>query len=335
MTKYLDDLPQLSRPRIDLLRALSALDADPAGAAWTRSFEHDESLRVAERHGIAPQPGRMYLETRDLNVDTSGALIGAASPGGRFIASLVAASAFARAGAQVLPMQPADVAVPRVATAPSTSWLAGEGAQISTAQPAIASVTAEPRTIAALVTISQQLGRQSNAEAILVAELARACAAGFDAAAFAGSGSSGEPLGLVSTPGIDAASGATFAWSHARAMLEAVEGSGAAMTSPAFIVSPDAAAVLRDRPRMTGGARPILDDGRIDGVPCIVTANAPSATVIFGDWSQAYRVEWGVLELMTDPFSSWRHGHLSVRALWHVDVLFGQPAAFAVRASVS
>ena len=339
---YPRHLPRLRPERMDLMRGLTALDADLAAPAWTRSFECEESQRIAERLGMPYRPGSLLVELpavgqRDMDkAGTLGSnyLVGLESPGATFIASLTAESAFMRAGSGPLPMVRGDIFIPRVSVPPTAVWLPSETTAISSAQPTIAGATAVPKTVAAHVTLSQTMSRQSNCEALLLSELARAVAATFDVAAFAGNGVE-QPLGLVGTPGISSVAGTSFDWAAALAMMQVVEASGTAMSKPAFVTTPAVATLLRGRPRLADGDGAILRDGTISGHPCIVSVNAPAAALLFGDWSHAFQVNWNVLELRTDPFSGFNSGKLSVRAMLHADVLFAHAAAFAVRHTIT
>jgi hypothetical protein len=50
--------------------------------------------------------------------------------------------------------------------------------------------------------------------------------------------------------------------------------------------------------------------------------------IIFGDWSQLIYGEWGILELITDPFRLKKQGMIEVTSFQMADVGIRIPAAF-------
>ena len=63
--------------------------------------------------------------------------------------------------------------------------------------------------------------------------------------------------------------------------------------------------------------------------------NVPSATMIFGDWSQMLMAEWGVLEVDINPFANFQAGIIGVRAMYSVDFGVRVPGAFSVATSIT
>lgn len=51
--------------------------------------------------------------------------------------------------------------------------------------------------------------------------------------------------------------------------------------------------------------------------------------VIFGSWNQLLIAEWGVIEVVVDPYAKKRQGMIECTSFQMVDVLVRQPAAFS------
>ena len=68
----------------------------------------------------------------------------------------------------------------------------------------------------------------------------------------------------------------------------------------------------------------------MNGYRAFATKQVTSGYVIFGDFSQVIIGEWGVLELMADPYgSNFAKGMVSVRCIYDVDVAIRHAGAFS------
>lgn len=328
-----------------LARVIAATEADPITASGA-GFEVACSRAIAQALGREPERGLLFVPlevlTRDLQAATSGGyIVGTTTQaGGSFATALYGASVVERLGIERIGPLRESVTLPRTSAAPGVTWLAGEGSQITNAQPTLGSVAGTPKTAGAFVTISGQLMRQMPApifDAFVFGELARSLAAGVDAAVIAGSGASGQPLGLVNTTGVYSQSGASLSFAGIAAMVEAVELAG--LSDPAragFAMGATVGKLLRQRDRAaSGGSGAIFVGGEIDGFRAVSTTNAPDATLVFADWSRIKLLEWGTLEVGADPFSLFQSGRVQVRALWSVDVIVQHAGAIAVATSVT
>ena len=79
-------------------------------------------------------------------------------------------------------------------------------------------------------------------------------------------------------------------------------------------------------------------DGTVLGMKAMSSMQCPTATMIFGDWSQVVVGEWGVLEISISNSSAsgnFAKGITGVRAMYTVDVGVRHPAAFSVATSIT
>lgn len=95
------------------------------------------------------------------------------------------------------------VEIPKV-TSGSTAYWVDEDATITDSQMALGQVALNPKGLAAMVKLSNRLLALSvpSAEALVRNDLAQTLAEALDLAALRGTGVSGQPLGIVNTPGI-------------------------------------------------------------------------------------------------------------------------------------
>lgn len=307
--------------------------------------EHDRLCKLAGAEpngmGAARIPGHAL---RDLDTTTGSGLTGTIR-NGEYVESLTGDSAALRLGVRSVPV-PAETsvfAVPRASAGATAYWLSSETQQVTDSVPTIGQAAAAPKILAAYIEVSRLLLLQApNVENVVRAELRRAAGAALDAAIFAGSGGTGQPLGLVSTPNVGAFTGTSLdqaALRNAQADLATAK----AITDPsklAYVTTPAVAELLAKRPRVTSSDRMLWEgashDGIVEGCRAVSSAGMPAATAIFGDWSSVWVAEFaGGLTLEVDPFTQFQAGIVGLRLLVPCDVLMTRPAAFTVATSIS
>ena len=279
------------------------------------------------------------LQTRDLTA--------ASAPGGGHLVGVdVGApvdvlrpwSVAAAAGITVLPNLVGNLALPRVTTAATAGWVGTEASSFVEPQPVFGQAALTPKTAAATVDFSRQWRMQAQAaETLLRAQLLRAVGELVDAAFFAGSGAAGQPLGLLLTAGINTASGASLALAGLLEMRDEIIAAGGQEERLRWVGAPAVQKLLAARERVAGGGRHLWDDTGILGRPAHATKNAPVATLVAGDFTQALMGIWGpaALRIEINPFADFKAGLLSARVVLSCDFAFPQPAAFSVASSVT
>lgn len=273
---------------------------------------------------------------RDMTTTTGpgGAYLVGAEIGG-FVQALNAASIIGALPVTTVNMQ-ANLTVTRETVKGSAGWLADEGvSQMPAAQPTFGQLALGPKTVAGHVVLSRQMLRQTGpaAQAFVDRALAVTVAEAVDAALLAGTGNSGQPLGILNTAGIDSRAGTSLTWADTLAMFKVADGREAS-TSAAWVAGVDAAEVLRKRGRATGSGF-IAEAGLIDGRPLVVSRSAPAASLVVMPWSQCWMASWGALEIGADPMTHFRDGRVIVRCLWSVDFAVERAGSVAVATAVS
>lgn len=330
--------------RWSLHNVLTAIEREPLSMPGAE-FERELSLDVAKRIGATTRPGFLYvpLDVQQRALTAAGAgvnLVGAATsaPGASFATALVGQDPLALFAIERVGPLTGNFAMPRVATAPAATWLSDEATDITQADPVYAQQPATPKTVGAFFKYSRTFAVATPPavfDAIVIGELSRQLAHAVANAFIAGSGAAGQPLGVIGTDGVFSQIGTALAFAGILAMIESVESAG--LENPAragWILGAAAAKLMRTRERAAGSGT-ILQAGRIEGFPVVVTSAAPDDSIVFGDMSRAAIGEWGVLEIGADPFTQFASGVTAARALWSVDVLVSQPGAFATSTSVT
>jgi len=150
-------------------------------------------------------------------------------------------------------------------------------------------------------------------------------------------------VGLLLNPGISTvaigASGGVSTYANI-VDLEAAPANSNADDNIGFLSTPNIRKLLRKTFVNGTGSRAVWGDDGLLGRPSYVSNNVPStlskgssvgtlSAIIAGVWSELILAEWGVLEIVVDPFTSKRRGMVEITSLGLVDVLLPRPAAFA------
>lgn len=296
--------------------------------------EYSDELR---RRGFEIPFGHIAIPTDVVEHRTMNApsyLIGASAPEGvSIIDTLRNRSIVYRLGAQRLTGLQNDVELPRVTADPSLTWLA-PGSSAAASDPTIGQILASPKIGVTITEVSEQLLKQSAADQIFKGLLARALAVGVDKAAITGAGGV-EPLGILNTPGIGSASGASLAYSVLVGAQKTVGEANAILdpTSLGYAASPAVAELMALRQRFSNTDTPFwsgsLHDGEVVGARAMSSKQVPASTLIFGDWSSVHICEFGPLMLAADNGGTrFNEAKVGIRAMWLVDVFLAAPQAF-------
>jgi HK97 family phage major capsid protein len=328
-------------PRFSLARVLECMaspdglrtgyEAEICGATATMAgTTHDQHRVMIPLHA---------LQTRDMTVASAsggGYLVGTEM--GSPIDVLRPWSVVASAGVTVLPGLVGNLTLPRVGTASTAGWVAGEGGTFTESQPVMGQAAMTPKTAAVMVEFSRQWRLQAAAgEELLRQQLLRAVGELVDKAFFAGSGSSGEPTGLLLAGGINTFSGSSLALAGLLEARDEILTAGGQEDRLRWVGTPAVQKLLAARERVANGGRHLWDDTGILGKPAHATKNAPAGMLAAGDFSAAVMGIWGppALRLEINPYQSFAQGILAARVVLSCDFAFPQPGAFSVASSVT
>lgn len=226
----------------------------------------------------------------------------------------------------------------------SASWLAEEGAA-SKVKDSFSTVDMTPHRLQVLGGYTYDLLKQAAlpVERILWDELIRAHAQALDDAIFNGTGTSGQPLGILANTGIGdvagGANGAAISWANIVALESTVGAANGLFGRLAYVTNSKVAGAMKATPQVTGYPRYMMEDGRTNGFDVHVTNAIPSnltkgngtalSAMLFGNFEEVFVPQWGGLDMIVDPFSSKAKGVVEVTAIAYHDVCVRRPACFA------
>jgi len=273
----------------------------------------------------------------------------------QYIMALVARTVLGEAGVTVLDGLQGDIAIPK-GGAVTAGWLTAEDADATVGTPAFTQVTGTPHTVSANVDISRKLAIQSSlgVQGIITSLILDGIARGVEAAAFDGSGSSGQPTGLSATVGVGSVSMTAGSPTHADMVdfWEKVYTANAAGAAMKYIGSPAVKALLcktRDILAFNntgakassavvgavGGEFLCTKDGKVEGYDFLLSGLCNAKKLYFGDWAQLILAFWSGVDLTVDPYTLSTKGALRLVAFQDCDVLVRHPEAFAIGTAIS
>lgn len=346
------DMPRSDVKRYSICKAIRCL-VDPKYAVENGGIEMEanralqQKLNREVRGILVPigDIGRGYVK-RDLTagVDTQGGyLVQTDVLAQDFIDILRNRTFVLRAGARVLSGLKGDVLIPKKSSSATAYWLDLDGtSSITESQPAFAGVQMSPKSCTGLVNISHKLIVQSSldVENLVRQDLADTVAVAVDAAALAGSGVGAEPTGILNTTGIGSntyPNGNNPTYDDILVLEADVADNNADEANCAYFTTPTMRKTLKGIfTNSTYGEIPVWSTGdepgvgKMNGYRAFATKQVTDSYVIFGDFSQIIVGEWGVLELMADPYgSNFAKGMVSVRCIYDVDVAIRHAGAFS------
>ena len=290
-------------------------------------------------------------------------LAGSATSGAEFVATEVWAQDMvlplqnrpicAKAGARVLTGLKGNPSLPVVSSGSTAQWRT-EIQQLAVTNPTTTSRSASPKRLGDVMEYSLQWLKQSEAtvQAVIGADIEAALIAAIDRGALHGSGSSGEPTGLIETSGIGdvdgGGTGGAPTWAHITELENDVASANAALGKLAYITNTNVRYKLkRTAYNTTYGDIFLWDireqkpsgDGMLNGysafISNVVRNNLPKnagtnlSAIFFGNWEDMFLCYWGGIEFVNDMYSKADYGEVRIVANAYFDVLIRRPASFS------
>ena len=333
------DLSAKDKKRFNLARAISAMvNPSDRRAQEAAAYEFEVSEAVSQRSGRAAQGVLMphSVLVRDMNSSDDAAVITDDYRGDQFIDALRNASSVMAAGATTLTGLSGDVKIPRKSAGASAGWVSAEGGATSESEMTLATVSLTPKTLGAFTDVTRQLLIQSSEDIdrLIRDDLTTAIGVAIDKAALEGSGSSGQPTGILSTSGVNTVTdfaAATPTFAEVVTLQTAVSEDNALFGNLAYIVPPAMYGALKTKEKATNTAQFVVEnDGSIAGYNAIVSAQATAGNMYFGNFSDCLVGFFGSgVDIIVDTSTGATAGTQRIVALQSVDVAVRHAVSFA------
>lgn len=261
-----------------------------------------------------------------------------------------------QAGATMLTGLVGNIDIPRRITTTQTYWVAESG-PITEAEATFDKIQLRPKTLGALSKMSRLALMQTtpSVELLTRADMLQQIGLGIDLAALSGLGSSNQPLGIFGTAGIGTLVGGTNGANitiDSLIQLEALlANSNAPVGTRGYLLNTKAIATLKSLKSSTGQYLWTTDaPGQRSGTPPSIngygvfptnqlrsnltkgTSVGVCSELVFGAWNELIVAQWGVLEIIANPFDSagFASGDVTLRAMQTLDIAVRHAASFAV-----
>lgn len=336
------DMPPKDLEKYSILRGIQALLMQD----WSKAgLELEASKKVAKRSGVDPRgffvPPDVLMYKREIpqynlrlkrDVTTSGAsgLVATEHLAASFIDLLRNKAKVVQLGAITLAGLQGNVSIPKQTGAATAHWVT-EGSDTTESTPAFSALTLGPKTVSARIDYTRRMLLQSNPdiEMLVTNDLMNVLALAIDLAAINGSGSSGQPTGVLNTSGIGDVIGSSLAWAGVVEFETDVAAANGDIGSMAYLTNASVNGILKTREKASNTARFLVENGEMNGYPVAVSNQVPAATTIFGVFSQILIGMWSGLDIKLDEVTLGDSGGVVVRAFQDCDIGIRQAAAFS------
>jgi len=345
------DLSVSERRGYSIVRALNAaLSGNWKDAGFEREVSQ-EFCRQLDRdtNGFFMPTNIPAMAQRDYVVGTpanGGNLVPTDLLASSFIEALREKAVVTRLGATMLTGLRGNVEIPRQNGVSAAQWISETGT-VTGSNATFDKVPLKMKTIAAKSFISRNMLIQASLdiETFVRSELIRTIALGVDQAAFFGSGQNGEPTGISGFVTPTAISNLDFdALIDMETQVAAANADADRMAYVTDATVIGALKKLKDKDDnyiwkpITEAVRN-LTPGEVNGYPVaranqtrVVGQSATNSHIFFGNWSDLVIGEWGVVEILPNPYSAaaYDNGGVEIRALQSLDVAVRHPESFVI-----
>jgi HK97 family phage major capsid protein len=360
------DLNAKEQREYSLVRAINAAIS---GNWKDAGLEREVSAEIERQTGKATSG---FFMPHNLEMSRAPYAVGSATTGGNLVATNLLAGSFIdvlRNNALIMQLGPTmltglvgNVAIPRQTSATATYWVT-EASSITEAEALFDQVTLSPKQIGARSQYSRLALQQATPDIEMVVrnDLAKVMALGIDLAAISGSGSSGQPKGILNQSGIgsvamgtngaaltNSSTSSTSGLDQLIQLERAVDVANALNGNLAYLTNAKVLSAIKQLKTQyadylwtanesnTTTGTPINVNGypmyRSNQVSSSLTKGTGTnlSALIFGDFSQLVIGMWGALEVLPNPYGSgYNAGSVDIRAMQTCDIAVRHVESFA------
>jgi HK97 family phage major capsid protein len=329
---------------IDFLRAAQNLPVTGASAELIQEAQKRASQTGLELRGVAVPPE--FLAEKRTPSTVYGSNTSVSSPQGELIDALRPVSTVVSAGARVLSGLNGTVVMPRL-KAGTAIWEAETTNNTTASGAGLDGVKLEPKRLTALTSVSKMLSKVSGnlaLENIFVEDLMLAQGEALDKAALAGPSGGNSPVGVLNMSNtgsvVIGATGGAITRAKVLEMLKVQADNNAWREGLKFITSNRSFYNMASITLDAGSGRFLQQDGRIEGIDTMSSVHVPInltkgsgsnlSALILGWWQGLYIAQFGMFDLVVDPYSLATSGQDRVVLNGYWDIKAAHPTFFTV-----
>ena len=348
--------------RYSFLRVAAYL-ADPnPHTAESAAFELDVARAAQSKHSRSASGVLIPWEVLNANraaetpgqtagvFGDGGALVGSNRLDAQFIDLIRNRSAFLNSGLTMLSGLEGNVEIPKKLGS-STYYFVGENVDVTTSKLGFGLVNMVPRTIGVRVPISRRMMIQASpdVENLVRLDMAESVALGMDSTIGYGTGSNGQPLGIINTTGIGSVTldgGADKAfpanlgsgthdcgvWGNYVDLETALAANNLDAGSMRYIMNSVVKGALKQtlRASAAGSDYIMTDAGEVNGYSVVVSNQMQTNDVLFANCADCVVGMWSGLDVVIDPYTQSASGQVILTVHQDFDVAVRRPQSFAL-----
>jgi len=332
---------------------IKAIRATVTGNWNGAELEKEASTAVSKQIGRDPSSFFVPLDvttnqTRNLEKLTNtagGYLVDTDYMASNFIEMLRNKMLVKQMGARVMSGLHGDVAIPKQTGGASTYWV-GEGQSPEHSEQSFGQVTLSPKSIAAFTDFTRKLVLQSSPdiENLVRNDLATVLALEIDRVSIEGSGLGAEPPGILATEGIgevtinvdDPNNADHISWGKIVDLESHIAAQNADIATLGYLCNANMRGLLKQKEKSDGTAQFLWENGgehgfgMLNGYRVGTTNQMPANTLLFGNFADLIIGQWGVMDVMVDPYTLGTSGGIRIRVMQDVDMAVRHAESFAV-----
>lgn len=254
----------------------------------------------------------------------------------KFIEALTESMFLAEYGLNILPSNGLGTfSLPKMSAGSTFGWAATETAALAESTPTTAQVELTPKRGGTYVDISKTLIKSSSfgPQQRVVKNLLDVIGEGLCTAVLQGSGSSGQPTGIVNTTSVNPITGTGFTYAKVFQYIQAILESKYMRDDIAFFMIPEIWAALSTLEKISGQNGFVIENGKIGAWavrPTNLLAHATKKYIVAGPMSQVDLALFDGIDLTLDNLTQATSGLIRVVAEQYADVAVERPSAFSV-----
>lgn len=234
----------------------------------------------------------------------------------------------------------------------NASWLA-EGVAASKTMQTFSALTMTPKRLQILSGYTLDLLKQTSldVDVHIMRDMINSHAVALDAAILAGTGSNGQPTGVLSASGVNSVvmgtNGGAITFAKLVQMEEEVGIDNGLLGSLAYITNSKVTSKLKTTPQVQGYPVYLMDNNKITNGYPVLTSNAVPANLtkgtssgvcsaaLFGNWNEVIAGQWGGIDILIDPITSKGSAVIEVTAYAYHDVCVRRADSFCKIADIT
>jgi HK97 family phage major capsid protein len=355
------DLTRRERNNYSIVAALNYLTAKAEGRTPDDTLESELSRDIAKKTGRITAGLLVPLRLYAAGLTTSPSVAGGytiATELQDVVEYLRAKLKVALLGATILHDLQNQVAFPVEASVSTPTWQTeNPGSDAADSDGSFGQRTMTPHGLIVTTSVSRSLLQQASTdiEAFVRRSLALSIATAIDGACVAGTGTQGQPVGLLRQAGVGSVVGGTNGAMITSAAMSDLAGAVVDASGDTDVSGYLTSVAVRNKlvktgaldqsstgiPAWTAGSDGV---GRVGGFRAEASKNVPSnltkgtavgvcsAVVFSGNWADLIVGDWGYFVLDVDPFRLKKQGMTELTATTFVDILIRHSGSFAVMA---